>query len=142
MENYRDIEDIMRVLVVDDNPAQRAVMVYLLEEMGCEVMESENGMLGLERISRFRFDFVVMDWMMPEWNGGQTLKNCDVLLSKTEPEGPTVPVLVYSGQPLNLMQLPTCRHFQIRSYLSKKATPSQQRRLLHRFVHGMRHEMR
>lgn len=131
-------QQTMRVLVVDDEPAHREVMSYLLNGLGCEVVHSANGLQSLQQILNNHFDFVVMDWRMPEWSGGQTLERCDLMLERVQPGAPVTPVLIYSGQAMNLMQLPMCKHFQIRCYLSKKATPSQQQRLLHRFIGELR----
>lgn len=134
MKAESKIFEMMHALVVDDEPAHREVLTYFLEDMGCQVTQTANGLQSLRAILNSRFDFIVMDWRMPEWNAAQTLQRCDTMVHKMEPEADSIPVLIYSGQALDLMNLPVCKHFQVRSYVSKKATPFQQQRLLRQFI--------
>lgn len=58
------------VLVVDDNPLNRAVMVALLRGMGVgRIEEAIDGREGLEAISRQKPDMVLLDVMMPKMDG-------------------------------------------------------------------------
>ncbi|MBD1909367.1 MULTISPECIES: ATP-binding protein [unclassified Leptolyngbya] len=58
-----------RVLVVDDKWANRAVLINLLEPLGFEVVEAENGQEGLNKTQQFKPDIIFMDLVMPVMDG-------------------------------------------------------------------------
>ena len=60
-----------RVLVVDDNPANRYVVEAYLHELGVETVLAEGADLGLAELARQRFDLVLMDVQMPDKDGYQ-----------------------------------------------------------------------
>ncbi len=61
--------DIRSVLVVDDNPPNRLVLRRLIEPLGFDVVEAENGKEGVESARRLRPDMIVMDMRMPVMTG-------------------------------------------------------------------------
>ena len=63
-----------RILVVDDNQTNRALIGGLLKARGHEVATAENGLVALERLHEEVFDLVVLDVMMPELDGFQVLE--------------------------------------------------------------------
>ena len=54
-----------RVLVVDDNAANRSVLVEMLTPLGFELAEAVNGEGSIERAAAFEPDVVLMDLRMP-----------------------------------------------------------------------------
>ncbi len=54
-----------RVLVVDDNAANRAVLIEMLAPLGFEMAEAIDGGAGIERAEAFAPDLVLMDLRMP-----------------------------------------------------------------------------
>jgi PAS domain S-box-containing protein len=58
-----------KVLVVDDIPENRAVVVDLLVSLGFEVVEAANGEDGLEMAQRLRPDLILTDIAMPKLDG-------------------------------------------------------------------------
>jgi len=63
-----------RVLLAEDCPDSRRLLVHLLERFGLEVKIAENGVRALERVRAARsdgtpFDLVLMDMQMPEMDG-------------------------------------------------------------------------
>ena len=63
-----------RALVVDDNESARVVLCDMLEGMGLVVEESENGPAAIHAVDQAElrnqpFDFVFLDWQMPDMNG-------------------------------------------------------------------------
>jgi signal transduction histidine kinase/DNA-binding NarL/FixJ family response regulator len=58
-----------RVLVAEDNPTNRPLIVEFLERMGHLVDSVENGAQAVEAIRREKYDVVVMDVQMPVLDG-------------------------------------------------------------------------
>lgn len=58
-----------RVLVVDDDPDARALLVELVQQRATEVREAENGLRAIEVLADFRPDLIFLDLMMPEMDG-------------------------------------------------------------------------
>lgn len=123
----------MRVLVMDGVEEKDSMISTLLAQTGCEVVHADC-VAEIQEVARQQFDFVVMDWMTPDWIGGRTLALNDDVLEEILPGAAPVPVLLYSANDLRLLQFPLCRHFHVRSYLSKNATPEEQGYLLEQFV--------
>ena len=65
----------MKVLIVDDNPQARQMIIdYVLSETD-EFRECEDGAEALSVYVEFQPDFVLMDWEMKEVNGLTATKN-------------------------------------------------------------------
>ncbi len=63
-----------RLLVVDDRWENRGVLVNLLQPLGFDVSEAENGQQGIEQIAAFQPDLVITDLVMPVMDGFEMLK--------------------------------------------------------------------
>ena len=65
----------LRVLVADDNPTAREVLVSLVESLGTQVDVACDGLQALEAIEKSKggkaVDIVLMDWQMPKMDGLQ-----------------------------------------------------------------------
>jgi CheY-like chemotaxis protein len=59
------------VLVVDDDPETRQLLVRSLELTGIPVVAASNGQEGLERLAREEPSLVLLDLMMPVMDGEQ-----------------------------------------------------------------------
>lgn len=57
------------ILVVEDEPSQREVMVYNLQAQGYRVTCADNGENAMLVISEDAPDVMVLDWMMPHLSG-------------------------------------------------------------------------
>lgn len=84
-----------KVLVVEDAPAVRLSVVDVLEGLGHEVTEAENGRVAIELLERESFDLVVTDVLMPEVDGVEVIKTLRTRY-------PGVKVLAMSGGAPNL----------------------------------------
>jgi DNA-binding response OmpR family regulator len=62
-----------QILVVDDEPMVREVVVAYLEREGFRVNEAATGRAALQRIAETRPDLVVLDVMLPEIDGFSVL---------------------------------------------------------------------
>src|SRR5260370_26854635 len=64
-----------KILVVDDEPSIRKYLQTLLEVDGYDVEVVSSGRDALERVNKGeRPDFIILDVLMPEMNGIETLK--------------------------------------------------------------------
>jgi CheY-like chemotaxis protein len=63
----------MRILVIDDEELVRLTIRSSLEPRGHEVIEAENGLVGLRRFAEFEPDLVICDIIMPEKEGIETI---------------------------------------------------------------------
>jgi adenylate cyclase len=61
------------VLVVDDDPVNRAMLTRFLEQDGYRVDTAANGRQALERLRSEPFDVVLLDVLMPEMTGDEML---------------------------------------------------------------------
>jgi CheY-like chemotaxis protein len=82
-------------LVVDDNPFMRRVFKALLHGFGArEVMEAEDGAIGLELFMTFSPDIVLLDWEMPILDGLEVTR---MMRQPTTSVNPFVPIIMVSG---------------------------------------------
>jgi adenylate cyclase len=63
-----------RLLLVDDEPANRELLGRQLRRAGYDVSEAESGRVALAMIEERAFDLVLLDVMMPDLNGVRTLQ--------------------------------------------------------------------
>jgi CheY-like chemotaxis protein len=82
------------VLVVEDDPLVRAVVVRELDAQGYRVAEATDGQAALERIAEAQepFDMVITDLAMPRMDGRE-------LAARVGAVRPDLPVLFMSGHP-------------------------------------------
>ncbi|MGY8903462.1 MAG: response regulator transcription factor [Burkholderiales bacterium] len=80
------------VLVIEDDPTQRLLIVAVLKSAGHEVVEAHNGEQGLSLASLHQPELVVCDVVMPGMNGYQF-----VSALKLEPELSTVPIIMLTA---------------------------------------------
>lgn len=81
-----------RVLVVDDDAANREILGRRLRRHGYTVVTEGDGLSGLRRLRAERFDLVLLDLVMPGLDGYQVLAHM-----KSEPALRHLPVLMISG---------------------------------------------
>jgi two-component system chemotaxis response regulator CheY len=60
----------MKILTVDDSATMRRIIKNSLKAIGySEVIEAENGQVGLAKIQTENVEFVITDWSMPVMTG-------------------------------------------------------------------------
>jgi len=62
-----------RILVIDDEDLVRLTMRQALKKVGHEIVEAENGVVGLTLFGEGGFDLVFCDIIMPKKEGIQTI---------------------------------------------------------------------
>ncbi|WP_419789054.1 response regulator [Mucilaginibacter sp. X5P1] len=58
-----------KVLIVDDNPMNRMLVVKILQKRGFETGTAENGKIAVFKVRNQNYDIVLMDLQMPEMDG-------------------------------------------------------------------------
>ena len=58
-----------QILVVDDKPINRGIVLNLLEPLGFHVQEAENGQEALAKIAELPPHLIIMDLIMPVMDG-------------------------------------------------------------------------
>lgn len=61
--------DKRKILVVDDKPTNRSILVNFLEPLGFEVMDAVDGQDGLNKAHEFYPDAILIDLVMPNLDG-------------------------------------------------------------------------
>ena len=82
-----------KVLVVEDEPAQREVLAYNLEAEGFHVDRAENGDEALLLVNEAAPDVIVLDWRLPGVSGIEVCRRL-----KMRPETRTVPIIMLSAR--------------------------------------------
>lgn len=63
----------MRVAIVDDDPDIAELMMTWLDEEGHKCSHFDNGQDFIKSIKNESYDLILLDWVMPEFDGEQTL---------------------------------------------------------------------
>ena len=85
----------MPVLVVEDDPDSREMLVRVLRKEGYVVTEAENGSVALERIAEQRPELILLDLMMPVMDGFEFLS-----ILAAQPQLASIPVIVVTAKDL------------------------------------------
>ncbi|HIK03720.1 MAG TPA: PAS domain S-box protein [Trichormus sp. M33_DOE_039] len=80
------------VLACDDDPSIRVVLQTMLERQGYRVMAVASGQEAVEQAKVHHPDVVILNLMMPEMDGWETLA-----VLKQQPQTQNIPVIILSG---------------------------------------------
>jgi DNA-binding NtrC family response regulator len=82
-----------KILIADDEPSNRKILVQELTHKGFAVDTAHNGRQALERIESAPPDLVILDYMMPEMSGLDVLKE----LRKKGNDTPVILITAYGS---------------------------------------------
>ncbi|AFY58123.1 PAS domain S-box [Rivularia sp. PCC 7116] len=102
-----------KILVVDDNKINRAVVVSYLQQLGFEISEANNGKQALETVKNLKPDLVLLDLVMPIMDGFETTKAL-----KSNPQFKDLPIIAISANAMFDAQLSSYR-IGCNAFLSK-----------------------
>lgn len=83
---------MIKILCVDDEPTQLMLLRLALSRAGYEVIEADNGQLGIDMAAEHQPALVIMDLMMPGMDGATAISHI-----KSDENTQHIPVLVLSA---------------------------------------------
>ena len=108
------------ILVIDDDPAMRRLMVRTLSAQQHRVIEAENGEDGLKLLNSEKPDLVITDILMPQKEGIETIRE----IQERTP-GTKIIAVSGGGSSQKLMFLDIARAFGAEAVLAKPFRPNQ-----------------
>jgi two-component system chemotaxis response regulator CheY len=83
-----------RILIVEDSPTMRQLLAFALKRLrGAEVVEAQDGMDGLRKVTADEFDLALIDINMPVMDGLKLIH-----LIRQEPNLATMPIVVITTE--------------------------------------------
>ncbi len=93
MSGYRF--DRLKVLVVDDNPHMRKLVVAILQAFGViQIFEAADGTRAWTTLREANPDVIILDWMMEGMTGIELVK---MLRTSPQTPNPFVPIIMLTG---------------------------------------------
>jgi two-component system, chemotaxis family, chemotaxis protein CheY len=126
-----------KVLVVDDSPTMRRMIISSLRELSpVQFEQAESGLGAIENLALFRFDLVILDLNMPDMHGMEVLqfiknhtiyKSIPVVVLTTKNDETTRAATIEAGAAMFLTKpyVPQELAENIRSILKSKADHEQ-----------------
>jgi two-component system alkaline phosphatase synthesis response regulator PhoP len=115
------------VLCVDDDEAIRSLLKTALEQFGYAAVVASNGREALRLAAQHRLDAVIVDYSMPDMNGG------DVALEMKRLR-PDVPIILFSGS----QDLPSSTRTHVDAFVAKSERLSTLVAVLQRLLQASR----
>ncbi|MDD5141576.1 MAG: response regulator [Verrucomicrobiales bacterium] len=81
-----------KILMVDDDPAIRQILLHILEDEGYFVLTAANGVEALALASTTKFDLALLDLNMPVKDGWETFKQLST-------KNPQLPIILITARP-------------------------------------------
>jgi CheY-like chemotaxis protein len=109
---------LLRVLIVDDNPASVSTLKNCFQSCGCLFKVVTSGKAAIQELtSQHKYDLVILDWRMPDMNGGQVLTDIQHMIDRDLSlqigwAKRQVPVLVFTGYHIKEIKFPECKNFR------------------------------
>lgn len=95
----RRMEAVRRVLIVEDNKAQRESMESLIADKGVEIVSVDSAEKALEELETKEMDCIIMDLSLPGMSGLEFLEK---MAQRDQTEHQYPPVIVYTGRDLTI----------------------------------------
>lgn len=88
---------MFNVLVVDDDLITREVIKSILENNNCKVDEARNGEEALDKFKYHQYDFILLDYRLPDINGIELAQNIRFLENEKDPNK-RIPIICISSK--------------------------------------------
>ncbi len=114
-----------KVLIIDDHPESVSLLRFSLGRWGFKTKVVCDGYEAIIEMVMHNYDLIVIDWIMPEISGLQTLIQANKSVSldpKRDPKFPLkrqIPVVVYSSYQPDLKSIENLDHFRVIGHWNK-----------------------
>lgn len=86
----------LNVLAVDDDEDNRCLLIHFVEMLGCKALSARSGLETLALVSQYSIDLILLDLVLPEMDGFETLQQL-----KRNPRSHPIPVIAVTGLTLD-----------------------------------------
>ena len=114
-----------KVLIIDDHPESVGLLRFSLDRWGFKTKVVCDGYDAIVEMIMHTYDLIIIDWVMPEMGGMQTLIQANKSVSldpKADPKAPLrrqIPVVIYSAHNPDMSAIQNLDHFKIIGHWSK-----------------------
>jgi two-component system, OmpR family, response regulator VanR len=109
----------VKIIIIDDDPNFREMAKVILESQNYQVLEAEDGAIGLDLIKKHNPTFVLLDLLMDEVDTGVRLAD---EIARNYPKLPIVIVSSYAEASKQIFDTGTV---PVKEYLEKPLDPDQ-----------------
>jgi CheY-like chemotaxis protein len=120
-----------KILIVDDEAANRLLVVTLLQYAGHQVLEAANGEDALETVKAARPDLVIVDLFLPGMHGTQLVKALRAL-----PEAQATRIALYSGTHVDATLADFMAVYRVEHVIPKPSEPEDLLRIVNGALGG------
>ncbi len=117
-----------KVLVVEDHPDMREVLIWQMERMGFSVIPACHGKDGVEKALKERPHLVIMDIMMPGMDGREAARTL-----RSDPDTRDIPILAATAL-FRESDLKSCIEAGCNDYIVKPFTFQQLQEKVQEFI--------
>jgi response regulator RpfG family c-di-GMP phosphodiesterase len=103
-----------KILVIDDTMEIRILIKIRMEMSGFDVIEAENGKLGIESARKNNPDLIITDYSMPVMNGMDVARTL-----KSDPATSHIPLIMLSSFPFGKDMIDEFKIIRIDAYMMK-----------------------
>ena len=129
--NQQHTKLVGRVLVVEDNPVNQAVVKKMLEKAGLSPVTSNDGVEAMEALRGEQFDVVLMDCQMPRMDGYEAT---EAIREREQKQGlMRTPVIAMTANAMS-GDRERCLAVGMDDYLSKPVKPAQLENMLRQWL--------
>lgn len=121
-----------RVLVVDDNYANRLLACLMLETLGYTHASVDGGHEALENIAHNHYDIILMDVRMPEMDGLETTRR--IRQFENEHSMPHVPIIAVTADAVRMLE-DKCTQAGMDGFMTKPYSAADLAQKISSFVH-------
>ena len=109
--------DLLKILLVEDDPMDQLIIRSVTEHAGFEVDVAENGLTGLDKLKAGEYDLVLLDLEMPVLNGYEAMAHIRQRLESQK----NIPIIIITSKE-GVEEATRCLLLGANSFLSKPVT--------------------
>ncbi|EDN69552.1 Signal transduction histidine kinase [Beggiatoa sp. PS] len=97
LRKYRSDKARSIVMLIEDDPTTRQMMIRMLQKVGWQVIEAENGEVALQKVQKQQPDLILLDLMMPKMDGFEFL-----IQLRQQKACSSIPVVVLTAKDISM----------------------------------------